>query len=173
MMTRRLTCALSLLLGLAGAQASCASRGDDEPREPAAAAALEENGGKARAPVELELVACGSPDALTLTLRVRTTNAIPRAVARFVLPDGVVVVSGEVEQELGALSDGETREASIVVRAPAARAVLGGGVDCHMHPGVKLYRATQLELGVEVPTPDPRRPGLEREGLRATPARPR
>ncbi|MCC6624991.1 MAG: hypothetical protein IT385_27335 [Deltaproteobacteria bacterium] len=167
---------------LLGSLAACAS-GSDEPRpEPAVADPVMDPGPiearpadhKVRAPVELALTAEGARDALSLTLAVRATADVPRAVARFTLPDGVTLVAGALEHELGARARGSETRVSVVVRVPADLAVtMFAGVDCHLSPGVKLYGVTRLTLGapiVEPPVPDRIIP---RDGLRATPARPR
>ena len=173
-----------VLLCAAATWPACASRSDDA-RPPLAAPQLTEpplsetapvetaptGGKKVRAPVELALTASGARDALTLSLHVKATADIPRAVGRFVLPERVVLVSGSLEQELGALERGAERTLLILVRAPNPGAqMFAAGVDCHLSPGVKLYGVTQVTLAAALPEPG-RDKVLDGEGLRASPAR--
>lgn len=183
---------LSALLITAAAWPACASHPDDGRPVGAEPPALVEapptetalaDGKKVRAPVELALAASGARDALTLTLTIKATADIPRAVSRFVLPDGVVPVSGELEQELGALARGAERTASIVVRAPpSGTAIIAAGVDCHLSHGVKLYGVAHLTLDATQPAPtmpdrtlhdDAPRARGELARVRAVPARPK
>lgn len=168
----------SLVLALSLSWVACASRTDEGPSRPAAAPPTVEPardpGKKVRAPVALTLTPAGTPDALTLTLRVEATADIPHAVARFTLPEGVALVSGPLEQELGALARGGVRVVSIVVRTPRGGApMIAAGVDCHLSAGVKLYGVTHLELTRPTLTPGPSERVLEGDGIRARPARPR
>lgn len=168
----------SLLSCLALAGPACASHSEDARTasvEAPPVVAAPEDGKKARAPVELALSASGTRDALTLSLAVRATGDIARAVSRFTLPDGVVLVSGALEQELGPRAAGSEATASIVVRAPATGSpIVFAGVDCHLSRGVKLYGVTQITLAPDGPGPDDVRVrGLDHDALRATPARPR
>jgi len=170
--TRALPLIFALTLPLA-----CASRTDeDRPRaaEPPSHEVAPEPGKKARAPVALALTAAGTHEALTLTLRVQATGDIPRAVSRFTLPEGVALVSGPLEQELGALARNEVRAVSIVVRTPRDGVpMIAAGVDCHLSRGVLLYGVTHLELERPDPTPAPSERVLEGERIRGTPARQR
>ncbi len=145
---------------------------DPSPGETTPAETKPADGKKVRAPVELALSASGSRDALTLSLRIKATADIPRAVGRFVLPAHVVPVSGSLEQELGALARGAERTMTIVVRAPAADTqMIAAGVDCHLSEGVKLYGVTQLTLDAALPEPGRDRV-LDGGDVRASPARP-
>lgn len=127
---------------------------------------------KMRAPVKLALSASGPRDTLTLNLKIEATANIPRAVTRFALPEGVLLVSGPLEQDLGGLVRGAAVTSSIVVRSvsPVLPAI-SAGVDCYLSPGVKLYGVTQLTLGTPELEDIPRR-DLRGEGIRGAPARP-
>lgn len=170
--TRALPLLLAMTLTLA-----CASRTDeDRPRaaEPPPHELAPEPGTKARAPVALALAAAGTHEALTLTLRVQATGDIPRAVSRFTLPEGVALVSGPLEQELGALARDEVRAVSIVVRTPRDGVpMIAAGVDCHLSRGVLLYGVAHLELTQPALTPGSSERVLDGDRIRGTPARPR
>jgi len=141
--------------------AACASH-DDAPAAPAHAA-------KVQAPVALTIEASGSHGEVDVKLAVRATAAIGSALARFVLPAGVDLVIGKVEQELGTLASGDERQVTVRVRIPEAFAgTLAAGVDCRMSANASLHKGVILALGApaaEVPgrvTPD---------GVRLQPAR--
>jgi len=172
---------LLIVLATLGLAPACATP-DPQPARPDPTGAADPSGptgpidaapaDKPRAPVALFLTAGGQRDALTLTLVVRATADIPRAVARFTLPADVEVVSGALEQDLGARPAGSETTVTLVVAAPATTAVLFAGVDCHLTSGVKLYGVTELTLAAPKP---PGRDGVgpSPDGVRATPARPR
>jgi len=158
--------------------AACASGAEEPRRDPVAEERAPPETGpadrKVRAPVELRLSAEGGRDALTLSLTARATADIPRAVARFTLPEGVTLASGALEQELGALGSGAAATVSVVVRARGDRpTTIFAGVDCHLSRGVKLYGVTRLELPVPDAAPPLPERVLLRDGVRASPARPR
>ena len=173
-----------LLLTLAFSALGCASRPDDAVppvtppaedlqsrlRHPCEGPSTEGPTTKVRAPVELALTAAGPHDALVLMLRIRATADIPRAVARFTLPAGVVMVAGQLEQDLGPLVQDAVATVTITVRVPPeARPMLVAGVDCHLSPGVKLYGVTQLTLGATLPNPDSGVRLLKHDAVRASP----
>lgn len=163
---------LTTLLSCAILLGACASQAESAPEAPPS--------GKARAPVALSL-GWAPP---TLSLTVRATAPIPRAVARFTLPPGATT-GAPTEHELGAMAEGETRVVAIPVVLTGGRVTIAAGVDCHLASGVKLYEVTTLDLGPDRPELVPDGPGsgivpgtaprpgrdLTHHGLRAEPAR--
>ena len=163
---------LTTLLSCAILLGACASQAEPAPPVDAPSS------GKVRAPVELTL-RWAAP---TVSLTVRATAPIPRAVARIILPPGATT-GAPTEHELGAMAEGETRVVAIPLALSGAAVTIAAGVDCHLASGVKLYAVTTLDLAPDRPelVPDGRglTPGtaprperdLTRHGLRAEPAR--
>lgn len=133
--------------------------------------------GKAQAPVAVRLAALAATKAghYTATLSVQALSDIPRAVARIVLPEGVKLVEGKLERDLGALAKSTNMELVVTLKVPEGGAfVLAGGVDCHMASGVKLHGGTLFTVGAPAKTEDavPVVKDAELGGIRMAPAAP-
>lgn len=157
---------VSLLAGCVialGAWPACASNASEAPPP---------QSGKTGAPVVLALASSAPFGEADVTLSVRAGADIPRAVARFVLPPGVMLVAGALEQELGSLARDELRAVVIRVQIPArGRFMLAAGVDCHLGERMKLHGSITTTVGApEVGPTVPERVD-QREPVRPTLAR--
>ncbi|MEL6184345.1 MAG: hypothetical protein AAFU79_06955 [Myxococcota bacterium] len=106
--------------------------------------------GKAEAPVRIDLDAAptGKKGQYRVTLEITALRAVPRGVVRLVVPEGVTLIEGQVERDLGVLAKDAETKLVVTVQAPeSGNFVLAGGVDCHMASGVKLHRGAVFTVG--------------------------
>ncbi|MBI5498160.1 MAG: hypothetical protein HY904_24370 [Deltaproteobacteria bacterium] len=108
---------------------------------------------KAEAPLDLVLSTASVGDGeVQVALVIRARADVPRAVARFVPPEGCTLKDGAVETDLGALHAGEERTLVATLRVPAREGlVLAAGVDVHLATGVKLNASRTAALGAAAP----------------------
>lgn len=106
-------------------------------------------GAKISAPVELTLTSSAGSGTVVITLTVRALSDIPGAVARVVLPSEIKLLSGQREQDLGALKRGAERKLEITVDAAApGQFEIFAGVDCHITSGIQQHKeARSIVLG--------------------------
>jgi hypothetical protein len=117
--------------------------GHSNPSRPAQPAS-----GKVSAPALVGLSVSRAVGDSVVVLRVQVTAAVPRVVARFVLPPAVRLVEGALEQDLGAMSSGQQREIRISVAIPAeGRFVIAAGADLHIASGIKLHKGDVISVG--------------------------
>jgi hypothetical protein len=103
---------------------------------------------KLSAPAEARLSTSGATGEVQVILTVRATADIPRAVARFVVPEGVLITGGEREKDLGPLAKGDERQLRLTLSVPSAGSfVIAGGIDLHLSSGVRLHVGDAVRLG--------------------------
>lgn len=102
------------------------------------------------APVELQLTQAGSRSDLALTLEFQVTQDLQRVVARFVLPEGVQLLSGSLEQDFAGMQSGQSRTLAVHVKVPqSGDFVVAAGVDAYRAAGVRLHKSAVLQVGKE------------------------
>ncbi len=118
------------------------------------------NEAKVSAPVQVSLTSSAKVGTVVITLTVQPKTDIARGVARIVLPQGVRLVDGRTEVELGALKGGVVSQHQVTVEVPSTgQFQIFGGVDCHITSGIRLHKGAEaLVLGQTsaaqaVPTP--------------------
>jgi len=104
---------------------------------------------RAEAPVDLEVTTSRADGVVHVSLQVRARAALPSAMVRFVLLEGVKPVAGALETLLGPLSKGESRRVAITLGLPAA--ALAAGVDVVYGPARKLHKGMVVTLNGEQP----------------------
>lgn len=162
-----------ILVAISLTASACASKAHDDVVAHPVTHPEDELHTKPRAPLELDLTVDAPTGPAEVTLAIRATARVPRATARFVLPDGVHLVDGKPEQELGALAAGEERRVTIRVGIAAdIVANIAAGVDCHLTDTVVLHAGRVVAIGSR--TPDPGDPGrVTPDGVWLTPTLPK
>ncbi len=103
---------------------------------------------KTYAPVDLRLASSARSGVAEVVLTVTPRVDVPNARARLVLPEGVALVSGAPEVELGPLAKGARASLAVRVQIPLQGAfTLAGGVEVELSPARKLARSMVLEVG--------------------------
>lgn len=114
-----------------------------------AAEAETEAARKTAAPVTLTFSSTAKSGTVVLTLTMVALSDIPHGVSRIVVPDGLTVVKGDRQVDLGAVAKGTTREQQLTLVVPATgHFQIFAGMDCRLTPGVSLHKtATPIVLG--------------------------
>jgi hypothetical protein len=103
---------------------------------------------KTTAPVDVTLTRSDTKGPVKLTLTFTARANLPRAVARFAIPDSLEVLQGQRQVDFGAVRRGERRDLSLTLSVPPRRFLrLGAGVDVHLTSGVKLHKGKTLTFG--------------------------
>lgn len=133
----------------AGARGPAESTGPAGNTETVADGKTEPNkAGKVSAPAEVSLTTTAVEGTFDAVLEVTVTTDVPRVVAKFVLPTGVNLVSGQLTTELGALGGGEQRKVTITVSVPTGTSgVLAAGANLHLASGVRLHKGDSVRIG--------------------------
>lgn len=103
---------------------------------------------KLTAPVELTLTVSAKVGDVDATIDLKALKDIPEAVARFVLPAGVSLRTGDLETKLGALKAGDTRRLTLAITVPNSGSfMLAAGVDAVMSAAVRLNKSATVYVG--------------------------
>jgi hypothetical protein len=115
---------------------------------------------KVSAPVRVSLSSSAKAGTVVITLRVLPQADISRGVARIVLPQGIKLLGGRAEVDLGALKNGVASQHQVTVEVPSTgQYQIFAGVDCHITAGIRLHKpAEALMLGQ--PSPAENAPAL-------------
>ena len=112
---------------------------------------------KTYAPLTLRMTSALRKGQTVVVLQVQADADVPNSHARIVLPSGVALVSGALEQDLGPIAKGQTASLTVEVQVPEQGAfTIAGGVEVTMSAARKLARSVVIELGDAPKAPAPR-----------------